>query len=509
MKKMFHKICFFIFIIQGIWTFAQSHHTIDFENMEGIVVTDGIIGKAFDLGDVARRYAIDVPNPMYEQTNFTVTVWVKAMEEGRSAYTIVSSLKETDMGYDGWKLGIQANGAWNFVIISDEKQFTYNPTPERQSIRDGKWHLLAVSYDITSQDLSFYYDGLPLAIYNAPGLESANLGEKVVIGNAIDTKKPYKSEQWESFYGAIDDIGFSNIAMDPREISKMYSRVTGKEQTEIDAPLADLTLTSFNIWHGGNESGKEAGFNRIMQLLKESNSDVFALVETYGSGEKIADGLGYYLYLISSNLSIISRYPIVDTHLVYNSFNSGGATIALPNGKHINIFNVWLHYLPDYWSGFMKDEKWNVKDFLVEENKTRGKEIQNILSEITPFLNNSDKVPVLLSGDFNSGSHLDWTKENKEAHNGYVVPWPASLAMEANGFKDAWRVLYPKVKAHPGITWSPLYTSDTYIKDRIDFVYYKGLKLKPVKARLIEDHALQFPSDHAGVTVEFKLLDDF
>ena len=35
--------------------------------------------------------------------------------------------------------------------------------------------------------------------------------------------------------------------------------------------------------------------------------------ETYGSGPIIADRLGYYLYLRSSNNSVLSRYPLVET----------------------------------------------------------------------------------------------------------------------------------------------------------------------------------------------------
>lgn len=505
MRRIFQKLLAVFWLVQGMPNFAQTDQTIDFENKDDIIVTNGILGKAFDLGDVASRYAIDVANPLQGQTNFTISVWVKALEEGKSAYTILSSLKKVDTGYDGWKFGIQANGAWNFMIKSGKSQYTYNPMPARQSIRDGQWHLLAVSYDIKSQDLSFYYDGIPLAIYNAPGLENVNVGDKIVIGNAIDNEKPYKSEQWESFYGVIDDISFSSNVIDPSEIWKTYSSVTGKKKNTIDVLKDELTVTSFNIWHGGHESGKEVGFKRLMELLKETNSDVFTLVETYGSGEAIADGLGYYLYLISSNLSIISRYPIIDTHLVYKSFNSGGAAIVLPNGKTMNIFGIWLHYLPDYWSGFKKEEKWDVQDYLVEENKTRGKEIKAILAEISPYINRSDEVPVIVSGDFNSGSHLDWTRKTKNMHNGYVVAWPASLALEDYGFGDAWRELYPHVMKDPGITWSPLYTEDTYMKDRIDFVYYKGQKLKPIRAKLIKDHPKEFPSDHAGLTVEFQI----
>jgi endonuclease/exonuclease/phosphatase family metal-dependent hydrolase len=53
-------------------------------------------------------------------------------------------------------------------------------------------------------------------------------------------------------------------------------------------------------------------------------------------------------------------------------------------------------------------------DFLISENKTKVKELKTILSEIEHFLKNTDSVPVILYGDFNSGSHLDWTKKLKK-----------------------------------------------------------------------------------------------
>lgn len=53
--------------------------------------------------------------------------------------------------------------------------------------------------------------------------------------------------------------------------------------------------------------------------------------------------------------------------------------------------------------------------------------------------------------------------------------------------------------------WSPIDNSDTYQKDRIDYIYYKGSKLMPKASTVIESHPVAFPSDHAGINVVFKL----
>ncbi|MFT3702040.1 MAG: endonuclease/exonuclease/phosphatase family protein [Agriterribacter sp.] len=483
---------------------AQQHTTINFENNTNIYTTKGIIGKAFDLGDVPKRYAIDTPNPVKNLKSFSVSVWVKAAANGKAAYTILSSLEKTSNGFNGWKFGVQANGAWNFTIASGRYSYAYNPTPGRQSIRDGQWHLLAVTYAYDQHDLSFYYDGKQMAIYNAPGLDSVN-ANTITIGNALDNDTPDKTREWETFYGAIDDISLSSTIFSNTEIENRYYSVTQKKKPALQKNPSALTHTSFNIWHGGHEEGKEVGLERIIQLLTATHADIFTLVETYGSAEVIADRLGYYVYLISTNLSIMSRYPFTETHLVYKAFNSGGATIRLPDGQLVNVFAVWLHYLPNYWSTFLDSKPVNMQEYMIEENKTRGNEMNAILGEIQSFTNNADNIPIILSGDFNSGSHLDWTSISKDKHNGYVVEWPTSVAMYHAGFKDVWRTMHPDVLQYPGITWSPLYNEGGYIKDRIDYIYYKGSKLKVVYANTITSHPVKFPSDHGAVTAKFEI----
>jgi len=484
---------------------AQQAVTIDFESHPNITTTSGILGKAFDLGNVAKRYAIGVPNPIQGSDNYTIMLWVKADEDGQMPYTILSSQHQRSKGYDGWKFGVQATGAWSFHIEGNGQSHTYQPTATRQSIRDGKWHQVAISHDSAKQRLSFYYDGQQKAIYHVPELRGTNMADSLVIGNGIDHEKPYHTEQWESFYGSIDDIVCYNSVLTDTQIQQQNAQITGKSVAQTTPIPSTLSVTTFNIWHGGNESGKEVGLKRTIELMKQSKADVFTLVETYGSGERIADALGYHFYLISSNLSIMSRYPFADTYPIFRSFNSGGVQIALPGGRAVNVFATWLHYLPDYWSGFMKPERWETTDFMKQENKTRGAEMKAIISELTPFLENADHIPVIIAGDFNSGSHLDWTADTKHVHHGYTIPWPASTILANASVKDAWRVLYPDVKQHPGITWSPIDASDTYQKDRIDYIYYKGRPLSPSTAAVLERHPIGFPSDHAGVNVIFKL----
>jgi hypothetical protein len=87
--------------------------------------------------------------------------------------------------------------------------------------------------------------------------------------------------------------------------------------------------------------------------------------------------------------------------------------------------------------------------------------------------------------------------------------------MEASGFIDTYRTIYPDTVKHPGNTWSPLFRMDPL--DRIDRLYYRSNRevpvLKPVRATIypekLEDDAIPipqrlFPSDHAALLIEFE-----
>lgn len=71
----------------------------------------------------------------------------------------------------------------------------------------------------------------------------------------------------------------------------------------------------------------------------------------------------------------------------------------------------------------------------------RDESIRLVIEDATK----SDADFVILGGDFNEPSHLDWTEETKGLwdHNGAVVDWVCSKLLYEAGFRDAYRVKYP------------------------------------------------------------------
>jgi len=471
----------------------------------------GIKGMSLDLSEDAilrtplKLDSLSAPNAD-AANSLTIQVWVKTKPEAIMGTPIAGNLTSESKDGPGWQLRTQENGAWALYVSDGKISHQYLPTAPRQKINDGKWHQLVVSIDRAKEEIWMYFDGNNVAIYNTPGLGSLESEMATVIGGS-DEKWEYGSGgQWFAFNGYIDEVKIWDTRLNAQQVALQYFQTTGSQPNQSFHTPTQLKVMAWNIWHGGHRYGNGVGLKRVIELIKESDADIIGLIETYGSGEEIADSLGYYFYLISSNLSIMSRYPFIETVQAFKPFNFGGAKLDLGGSQQLMMLNTWLHYLPSY-STSIKEGK-TVKYLIEEEGKTRHDEIQNILQEIAPIYSNAEQIPVIMSGDFNSGSHLDWTKNTKDIHSGYVVEWPVSKEMTQAGFIDSYRELHINALLDPGLTWTPraATSSDNYgLRDRIDYIYYTGKSLNAIESHVLDHHPIMFPSDHAAVITVFEL----
>lgn len=105
----------------------------------------------------------------------------------------------------------------------------------------------------------------------------------------------------------------------------------------------------------------------------------------------------------------------------------------------------------------------------------------------------TSSIPVIIMGDFNEPSALDWTEATKYAadHNGVVYAWETTHRLLLAGFVDTYRQVYPNPVTHPGYTWpaaaksnqqqgpdgvveSTGWLKNADERDRIDFIFYKN-----------------------------------
>lgn len=500
-----------------------DHETVDFKKVghdmdayeyfhAGFTPTysQGIRGKALDLtSDVAVRipYTLAADQTPDYTKSFSAGVWVKTKPNARQGTVIMSNKKSDDRSASGWTIGTNDLGAWYFTISDGKNTFDYDPTPQRQAINDGQWHYLAFSLDMDTKELWLYFDGRNVAIYNVDGLANAVSKLKTVVGGSDEYSDWGSRGEWTAFNGLVDEVEIWNSPVTAAQVASVYAALSPQPlPKESSFEPEKLKVQVWNIWHGGRRFGKHVGVERVIDVLKKENADVIGLVETYGSGAIIADSLGYYFYLISSNLSIMSRYPIDHTIKVFNSFFSGGAMLNV-GSKKVAFFDIWLNYAPDECELFGGAKV--LKEFLKKEENTRQKEIKTILKEIDPYVANAKSVPVIMVGDYNCGSHLDWTVKEKDQHFGLVIDWQTSRTMMNAGFTDSFRQINPDPLKDPGFTWSPLINHITEhqncVRDRIDFIYYKGENLLPYRSRALEDHPSFWPSDHGSVVTWFYI----
>lgn len=269
---------------------------------------------------------------------------------------------------------------------------------------------------------------------------------------------------------------------------------------------AQRTDTSFkvmtwNIWKGGKVDGENVGPERVIDVIRRSKTDIVAMQETYGSGEQIAKELGFHFHPRGTNVSIHSRYPVLEDISVFEEFKCVGAIIELPDKRQIAFYSIWLPYNKEIWKEGTRDvRKPNEMLAACQASCDDLKKIKKLIEERLTDKKYTD-VPVIIAGDFNSMSHLDYIDSAKDQFE-VAIDWPTSHVLIDDGYHDAWRESHPEVNRAVDRTWTPRFPKQE--QDRIDFVYYRGSSLEARKSTVIDSYKKdKFPSDHAAVLTEF------
>jgi len=278
---------------------------------------------------------------------------------------------------------------------------------------------------------------------------------------------------------------------------------------ENPTPESAFSVMTWNIWHGGREDGEKVGPQRVIKVIKNSRTDIIAMQETYGSGELISEALGFNFLARGTNVSIMSRFPIIEDISVYHEFKCVGAIIELPNKTPLAFYSIWLPYDAEIWEVGTREGK--SKKELLAACASSASDLERILTLAKAKLAESNyaDAPIIIAGDFNSMSHLDYTEDAIDQY-GYVIEWPTSKYISAAGFTDSYREQHPTVNRELGSTWSPRFPNQQ--QDRIDFIYYSKNSMKsiksvkydrPVESRTLLNGPASFPSDHAALITRF------
>lgn len=450
---------------------------------------------------------------LWESDDFSIEIWVQTTSSNEGYPVIVSNkdwnsgeIKDFTTNHEfgisrssgsnkGWAIICQPDGSWAWNIGNGKHRLDYRPTAPRQEINDGEWHQIAFTINRVRKEARMYFDGQTVAIYNIGGIEDMNSEQPLCL--ATDA---LANEEAPSFEGALDEFSVYDYALNAEEVAEKYKQyVPAAKLPGLQArSVHQLNLMAWNIWHGGRRHGKKIGPQQVIDFIKDTGTDIVMMQETYGSGALIADALGYYFYLASNNISVISKYPILETWTVYDPFRCGVTTIQLSQNQKVNLASLWIHYLPA-WRKDSHDPKATAEKLINGEAETRHKEIKEIVKILDPYIKKANDVPFIIGGDFNSPSHKDWIKETSSWHNDLVVEWPVSKVMMEAGFTDSFREIRSDLNYE-----SPTITAErlTY---RIDYIYYKGKNLEVIDSDMHFKYKGVWPSDHPAVTTTISI----
>jgi endonuclease/exonuclease/phosphatase family metal-dependent hydrolase len=286
------------------------------------------------------------------------------------------------------------------------------------------------------------------------------------------------------------------------------------------APAADPSVTlrvmSFNIFYGGDElnlqtrqfckdpAGCPETLDQVANAIRAAGADVVGLNEATMNTCPLAQKLGWHC---SARTQVISRYPIADPP------GANGLYVfvePLP-GRVVAVSDV--HLPADPYGPYELRDGATLSDVLQLENDLRVPSLQDELRGLPPLA--AGGIPVFLTGDFNSPSHLDWTKAVADARADvpFPVQWPVSKAVANAGFKDSFRVVHPNPLTKPGHTWTPGSPEGERVEvhDRIDWVLSTG-PATAIASRVVGEGGnpnsdLQidpWPSDHRGIVSTFN-----
>jgi endonuclease/exonuclease/phosphatase family metal-dependent hydrolase len=184
-----------------------------------------------------------------------------------------------------------------------------------------------------------------------------------------------------------------------------------------------------------------------------------------------------------------------------------GAQFASHNGN-IWVFNCHLAYHP-YQPfqtrniPYMNDPAIsNSNDAIISANNTRIWQIKDVLNDI------GDRTNVILCGDFNEPSHVDWVKSNRNIP--FDVKWPTTSLLCNNGFIDQYRAHHHDVNKYRGYTWpTPIY--DKYAElppERIDYIFSRAITSKSIyvigeNTSVADIAVIPYVSDHRAILALF------
>jgi endonuclease/exonuclease/phosphatase family metal-dependent hydrolase len=269
----------------------------------------------------------------------------------------------------------------------------------------------------------------------------------------------------------------------------------------------ELRVMTFNVWYGG----EQVSFAQTAEVIRAAHPDLIGVQEPDGNLRLLAEAAGFSF--VDEKRNIISRYPLFDPDSADHKYPY--TWVLVRPGRIVAFANTHLTSSP---SGpeLIRDGK-SKEEVLATERRVRLPEVQPYVKALVDLI--AQDIPVFFAGDFNTPSHLDWTKEAASSRSEVPFPleWPVTKSIADAGLRDSYREIHPNPAKKPGLTWTPGYphpwVKSDELHERIDMIWSGGKTITleskiigEVKNPAVDIAVEQYPSDHRAVVSTFRVV---
>jgi len=209
------------------WSFDDLQSTLKSDSTHGILVfKEGVSGKALEFDGFSTEVIRKAPIQPIPKESLTITAWIAPQEYSWNVSAIINQEKDFNSGF---LFGINHIGKLAFSVAIDNQWESFVST---DSVPLLKWSFVAMRFEQKS-GVTFYIDGKEAGKYTLSGIPNFAPDENIVIGKTQTRMAPAFTERktsleinsWIRYDGLIDEITLFGEAVEPLEISAIYTAV--------------------------------------------------------------------------------------------------------------------------------------------------------------------------------------------------------------------------------------------------------------------------------------------
>lgn len=272
--------------------------------------------------------------------------------------------------------------------------------------------------------------------------------------------------------------------------------------------LNSIERKGWNEYNWSGNDGKTRG-QKVVDVILQSEADIVCVQEYVHNNEWLKDelerttGSNWNIRILPRNCAIISKYPILPHGNMFLT------PVKISDCKIINVISAHQYvytYVPYALQGGQ-----TVEEACREAIRVNHTGYWKAMVEEIVMAQNKEEI-VILAGDFNEPSHLDYSVKSKNkgyVKSEYLLGMMSNVLLDDMHMKDVWNEKRKKEGLDEctlrGITWSP--TTWEYKRGvddhRIDFIYYTANGISFIDAKLIgETPVIEIPGDKVDLTID-------